>query len=496
MTTPSPEQSAFVEQVVETNDSIVLEACAGSGKTTTLIMAVEQLKSSVAACAFNKRIADELAERMPNAVCRTMNSFGHRAWARQIGRRAKLESSKMYTIGNDHDKEAPYEVITAARQLASKAKHFGIVPDGAVQGGHGLVDDTDDAWIELIDTFDIDTNGSEKDVIYWAREFLRVSIEQAWQGIIDFDDQIYMTACWKAPLDRYFTVIVDEAQDISAIQREMIRRMAPRIIAAGDRHQAIYGFRGASFTSLDDFQQQFNSVTMPLTVSFRCPQAVVAEARNYVSHINAHESAPMGSVERAGEFDVRHLKRGCVILCRNNNPIISLAMRLLRDQIGCKVLGRDIGANLKRLCDKFTNKGTNDDIRQLQMELIKYMEREISKYKAAKRPGRAATIEDKVLSLLAIAEHSDTVTALFARLDEMFDDKKGVITLSTIHKAKGFEWDRVLFLDSGLIPSKWAKTESQMQQETNLSYVAVTRAKNELIFIDSPERDSQSEEEN
>ena len=65
-----------------------------------------------------------------------------------------------------------------------------------------------------------------------------------------------------------------------------------------------------------------------------------------------------------------------------------------------------------------------------------------------------------------------------------------MVTLSTIHKAKGMEWSRVYFLDSWRLPSKFARIAAEdgnpeaLRQENNLSYVAITRAKHELIYID------------
>jgi superfamily I DNA/RNA helicase len=64
--------------------------------------------------------------------------------------------------------------------------------------------------------------------------------------------------------------------------------------------------------------------------------------------------------------------------------------------------------------------------------------------------------------------------------------QNGCLTLCTVHKAKGLEWNRVYILDEFLMPSKYARQAWQQQQETNLQYVAVTRAKQELKFIYTP----------
>jgi superfamily I DNA/RNA helicase len=61
----------------------------------------------------------------------------------------------------------------------------------------------------------------------------------------------------------------------------------------------------------------------------------------------------------------------------------------------------------------------------------------------------------------------------------------GAIQLLTGHKAKGGEWETVFHLDSWRVPSKWAETEEEQQQERNLDYVITTRSKDKLYFIDS-----------
>jgi DNA helicase-2/ATP-dependent DNA helicase PcrA len=63
-------------------------------------------------------------------------------------------------------------------------------------------------------------------------------------------------------------------------------------------------------------------------------------------------------------------------------------------------------------------------------------------------------------------------------------NQPNILTLSTIHRAKGKEWNRVYVLgESTLQPSKYARTEEQKQQERNLMYVCATRTKNERVDI-------------
>ena len=77
-------------------------------------------------------------------------------------------------------------------------------------------------------------------------------------------------------------------------------------------------------------------------------------------------------------------------------------------------------------------------------------------------------------------------------IDKLFNDKiEGAIKLATIHKSKGLEAQRVLILDRGLIPSRYATQDWQLEQENNLMYVAITRSMDYLGFINSPDEENE-----
>jgi superfamily I DNA/RNA helicase len=63
-------------------------------------------------------------------------------------------------------------------------------------------------------------------------------------------------------------------------------------------------------------------------------------------------------------------------------------------------------------------------------------------------------------------------------------NQKQMLVLATCHAAKGGEWDKVFILNKGLMPSKYAVSREAIQQERNIMYVARTRAKKTLIYIE------------
>lgn len=495
----SPQQAAFVDFVRDGRGSCVLEAVAGAGKTTTLIEAVKQAQGTVALLAFNKKIAVEIGERLKangistmKAEAGTVHSFGFRAYRRTYKNvtvdRKKLETLLLRIIPDFHPIASYRSMVTELVSLA-KQRALGVI---------GKPSDVNE-WRAIADhfgTFETDRKSSaivpELDIIHAAQQLLELNNRTV--DVIDFDDQVYMPLVLGLKFWQFDIVMIDEAQDTNPARREIVRRLLKprgRVIAVGDRHQAIYGFTGADNDSLDIIKQEFNAIDLPLTTTYRCPQAVVAFARQWVSHITAHESAPVGVVSQdvVSEFLKRtDLDGNAAVLCRNTKPLVSLAMTLIRHRIACKVEGRDIAANLKKLIGRWRVKS----LHKLMGKLDEYKERETQKLIAKQQDAKVQTIEDTVETIRVIIdqcleEKRDTIDAALAFIDDLFaDDVRGILVLSTIHKSKGREWERVYWLDRNeTCPSKWAKKPWELEQETNLCYVAATRAKSELIQLDN-----------
>jgi DNA helicase-2/ATP-dependent DNA helicase PcrA len=185
---------------------------------------------------------------------------------------------------------------------------------------------------------------------------------------------------------------------------------------------------------------------------------------------------------------------GDTVLCRNNAPLVALAFRCIRERVGVNLLGRDIGRALGTIIKAISPNGDLSlplDI--FIQKLTEWQMIELTKARAKDDEAKAEAVNDRAESLFAIIEGNPTARCAQDILNAtaaLFDKQTGMVTLSTIHKAKGLEWDRVYFLDSWRLPSKFALAAKQagnpepLRQEDNLAYVAVTRAKHELIYID------------
>ena len=502
--TPSPQQAAFLDWCVNGTGSCVLEAVAGAGKTTTLVNAINCFHGQIAFMAYNKKIAVEIERKLQalgidwkKAQAGTVHSFAFKAFRKSFPN-AQVRGSKVSDIVDGMRQMGLFPPAVAQQdkelcKLVSLAKQLGL----------GVLENANDhaVWAGIIDHHDLDLGDAiPEDFINSAIAVLAQSNAQL--DIIDFDDMCYLPLLLNLRFWQFDVVFIDEAQDTNATRREIARRMlrrGGRLVAVGDRHQAIYGFTGADSDSLDLIRNQFGCIDLPMTTTFRCPKSVVAFAQQWVSHIEAAASAPEGSVSimRMEDFMVDPAKieglSQSAILCRNTKPVVSLALQLIRRGVACRVEGRDIGEQLKKLVRKWKVKHTS----QLQERIELWREREINKARAKKNPAKEEVVHDTADTILAIIDDVNksgkhSVDDVAAHIDNLFgDDITNMLVLSTIHKSKGREWHDVYWLDrAGTCPSKYAKQEWQKEQERNLQYVAATRAQSRLIELLKAEKEA------
>lgn len=205
--------------------------------------------------------------------------------------------------------------------------------------------------------------------------------------------------------------------------------------------------------------------------------------------IESHPDAQEGEVLCLAHYDVSTFTKGSLILCRNTAPLVAFAYGLLQRDIPCRILGRDIGKQLADVVKKRRAVGLDD----LQEKLKTWTERESQA--AIARDQSPERIWDQYECLLffikGLDDDSRTIDSLLAKIDLMFTDDTNSgsasrITLSTVHKAKGLEFPTVFILDKEkYMPSRYAKQLWQQVQERNLIYVAVTRAIERLVYVNS-----------
>lgn len=505
--TPTDEQVEIINAVAAGGQSLMIGAYAGTAKSTTLEMAAPGVKEPALALAFNKKIADELGERLPfNFKAKTINGLGHGAWIRANSLTSvNLDGRKLGKVVTAvaRDQKIPLASYQwdEIRDGVRDAMMAGLSPDNI---GQPLITDTLENWRDFLDPSDSDDFPLYYD-IGW--EALRASIDLAKAGQMSFDDQIYCPTILGGAWEKYPRVFVDEAQDLSRLNHEMLKLCSIGPIAAvGDKRQAIYLFRGADSNSMDNMRRlrpTWNDLS--LTLTFRCPRIIVSRQQ---SHAPGYRAAP-ANID--GQFisyefrengwswaDLQRLMQDILIdgqparqlamLCRNNAPLVSMAFKLIREGIGCTMLGRDIGRGLIQLTTKLAKEdGTPIDKFVLLMDT--WFDKECVIAITADKPDRVAKLTDQVECLRATIEGSNPKSAgeLRSVLQRVFSRENGQVVLSSVHRAKGLEWALVVHLDPFRIPSKQALyadangDPAPLNQEYNLRYVAETRTKHTLV---------------
>lgn len=503
---PTDEQLEVIDAVGAPGaaPSVMVDALAGCAKSTTLQMAAPRVRVPALALAFNKRNAEDLKPRLPgNFTTKTFNSLGFGAVLRATGASARIDDKKLGRLVSEVAKERRVELSSEQwdelRRLVSKLMQVGLVPGDA---GRPLAPDTPETWSAAADELWIDSDGLDfyRDL---AREILERNNALTRQGVMSFDDQVYYSACIEGQFPKYPMIFVDESQDLSPLNHaQLAQSLRPdgRLVVVGDPLQAIYAFRGADAESMLKLRGlRPDWADRPLRTTFRCPKAIVARQQAHAPGYTAWHTNAEGSFARLEKSDLREgwdwadvLKlaprpgASVFVLCRNTAPLMALAFKLIRNQIGCQVLGRDIGKALVALSRKIAPEdGMGQATCAAAVEA--WMEREAALARANGHEERCASIYDRGECLQAVLEAgARDAGELRALLDKLFARNTGPV-LSTIHRAKGAEADLVLHLDPWRIPSKFAKAAAlagdkrQLQQEYNLRYVAETRTRHTLI---------------
>lgn len=503
----SPQQHAIYGEFKTGTDNVVVEAFAGCGKTTTILEAINHApESRILLAAFNKRIQEELQARLgnTNAQAKTLHGLGFsfvtRYWERvqverrqgrgQLSRAQALTERACGAGAPDAIKKLVTTLHTKAREICPQAKNATLYDDKVmvIRGDlYDLMFDFDcvpDAeWVA--EGFDLSY------VEVHALKAMEIAAEEKPVTGIDFADMIYLPLRnrWLRPM--FDLVVVDEAQDMTAAQLELAEGVcAGRLVLVGDPNQAIYGFRGADSQSLSRLRVKLNARVFPLSVTYRCGRAIVAAAQSFVPGFTAAETNSPGDVQSITYRQIGEcVDLGDFVLSRTNAPLVACAMALIRAKKRARVAGRDIGSGLKALLHKLTRAKKVNSVPAFLERLGTWAIKETERAVRAGQERQVDVIADRAETLRTLADGAIGLKEIEDRIDDLFTDdglgSLGVITCSSVHKAKGLEANRVFVLRDTLNRKmgKKPKTPAQEQEEKNIEYVAITRARNILVWV-------------
>lgn len=568
------------KQRTDTAPHVIVQALAGTGKTTTLVEGLKRLfdqptsitpspqqqavwnaimlskdhAATVGFCAFNRSIAEELQRRVPaGCSAMTMHSMGLKAVTRHFGR-VKITSDRVQDIickitGKEiwDLRRDRMNLLRAVDQLASLCKMnlvtgtrgWAVNPNGIAPCNF---EDMDNTLEQLASYYDIDLNGDREEVFQLVPKVLERCLDVSSDMQINFDDMIWLPVALDLPVFKYDLLLVDEAQDLNRCQQQLALMASNRLILCGDSGQAIYGFAGADSQSLARMQETLSAKShcidgkhafpeclaaegaswngtphvkgcqctttdrgvalLPLTVTRRCGKAIVTEAQKIVPEFEAHESngegkvsnvslrngmpvSPQGLVVTINSRFVDVVNDGDMIISRVNAPLVSLCFKFIKAKKKANIQGRKVGEGLIALIKKMKC----STVVELQYKLCRWLSAETQREQAKKFPSesRLLGLQDRYDCICCFMEGETEVPTVITKINDLFTDdtQPNGIRLSSIHRSKGLEARRVFFLQTkdAPCPHPMAKSAWEKKQESNLKYVGITRAIEELIYV-------------
>jgi DNA helicase-2/ATP-dependent DNA helicase PcrA len=476
-------QQAIFDWVKDGKGNAVIQAVAGSGKTSTIVDATKliPMDKKCVFVAFNKAIADELRDKVSKYVeARTLHSLGL-SFFKSNGLNPQVDSSKIHKLI-----ESELDDINDSR----KSEYYSFLRKILPLIKNSLIDYTNLEQLEEIkEKFNI-TDDIDDRLMLAIRKIMEANNKD--MKNIDFDDMIYLPVINNLVNGFYDWVLVDESQDLNRAQFELIKKVCnknTRVIAVGDKRQSIYAFRGADTSSMDNFISEFHAVELPLSICYRCPKSHIRLAQEIVPEIEASDFAEEGIVDDIRLLEAIELandNQKDLVLCRTNAPLIKVAFTLIRNGKKAIIRGRDIGANLIKMIEKYKAKDLGDlyvkleAFKRLQEDKLELIER--GKYDQKKKNSILTNI-DSVETIIAVMEDCDSIQEVTNKIEKIFSDEKEGIICSSVHRAKGLQAETVFIVNRDRMPHPMAHTDEEIEQEYNILYVALTRSKNALYMI-------------
>lgn len=483
-------QEAIFKAVSETNKNILIQAGPGASKSYTIIECTKRVSpvAKVLFIAFNKSIVEELTKKLPTRVkCQTLHALGNGLLYGKF-KHLKMIESKTLIFANKHIKK--WDIAKKDQDMYKymicriiELMRFNLVEDelsiDTLIDDYGLEFREKDYMKHILEVW--------KDLKYYNIQ--TNGIDEKNPKMIDFCDMIYLPNLLDITPTQYDVVCCDEVQDFNLAQIELAKRLIKpktgRFIAVGDKCQSIYMFLGASAISFDEFGSMPNTISLRLPITYRCPISVISEINKVYDTVEPWENAKEGIV-REGSWT--EIKGDCFVLCRNNKPLIALYYQLIAVGVKCVFKNAQIIEPTLKFCESFV--GMHPTVAGNYMkDKLRSIYNELKLEKGVKKPTKHKKFQQyaeksKLAMYLAdkFGSYEKTVIQLRAIMQQK--EEVGKVVLATVHYSKGLESDRVFIIRPDLLgKSDKDMSESDLISEKNVKYVAVSRSKNELIYV-------------
>ncbi|MER5346191.1 UvrD-helicase domain-containing protein [Streptomyces mirabilis] len=471
MPTPTDEQVEAAD-TFHAGHHLVLQAGAGTGKTTTLVQLAEGTKRRGRYLAFNKDIASDASTRFPRSVlCKTAHATAYAALGHRYVRRLNSPRQPGWKIGEAlgitrairiDDREVGHRTLSnTALRTVSRFCHSA---DRTLARHHvpplrGLGTRTQHAQL------------AEEVLPFAAKAW--ADLHNPDDGIVRFEHDHYlkMWALTKPRIDADF-LFLDEAQDTNPVLEQVFtaQRDHAQLVMVGDSAQAIYGWRGAR-----DVMTGFDATHLTLTQSFRFGPLLAEQANRWLELADAPIRLTGSQTIPTKVGDIAHPD---AVLCRTNIGAMTEVMNLLAE--GHRVALTRGGHTLQALA--LAARHLKEGRRTSHPELVLFSSwGELQDYAAYDPAGG---------DLQPFVDLVDThgPDAILSAVDELTDEEHADVTVSTAHKAKGREWSAVKIADDFPPPKDTDQHDAQGRPipepvndtDARLAYVAITRARHQL----------------
>ena len=460
----NPDQSKAVDLGLS-GKSLILQAPAGSGKTLTLLVFARKTNGKGYNITFSKNSTISASKKFPknSTICKT----GHALAFSKEGYKYKNRLTKL--TGRELTKLLPlgspgiYNTENnKAYQIIETIKHFCYSADDKIQPWH-VPTPISTATEYIIKQSKIEL--TELSNSLWKR-----MIHPSENIPITHDVYLKIWALSKPNLHKDF-ILFDESQDANPVMLDVILSQSnSQIIFAGDKFQQIYSWRGAV-----NAMTRVKFETVQIQQSFRFGQEIADLANKVINSYSdpINHIKPIIGIDKPCEIVTE--KVGIIpncIICRTNAGLIFETITCLSHKFKVFILG---GAQpLISLIEgiKALKKGRKSYHHELKLfqnydEFVEYAE-------SPQGGGLKA-----ILNIIKKHTFEDLLDHLYQTQEKPSPDS---ITITTTHKAKGLEWKIVKLSNDFKYPEN--NTKSITQEETNILYVAVTRAQEKLLIYD------------
>ena len=522
------------------HDNIIVKALAGTGKSTLICLLTEETSTSDIYVAFNSSIAEEFSRKInnPKTKVKTLHSLGLAIMNSNLsestskgGIGSRNTSSSGATLDNFKIHKIIDELIYETFGKYDKFEHKIFIKDNYVQLYNlcrlTCTNMSSDSEVEkLVEDYNLFVDYSGNDfssplvstMVTWLEQIDEKSIEEfKTSRVIDFTDMLYITykklssGEWKVPYYNYYTnIYIDEAQDLSTIQLLMlkfIKRKGGRYIFVLDENQAIYSFAGGNAKSCALIPKLYAPIKeFDLPINYRCPTSHLAKVnRDFGIPIQPRPDAPIGSIKTINKEEIKkYVHAGDLVISRKNKWLSDVILDLAIHGIPIYMEDKEMVEQIKKLVSsqkaaslyELKNK-LEKIIKKYNVQLEKIVKKETEK--AEEDTKKMIDVSDtnsridninfikSILSYYSSQPQNkyDKPDDFIKYIDILLNTKmpSNCVRVCSVHKAKGLEAPQTFVLNEAKVCTDRRNSWEQNEQEKNLSYISITRAKENLFLV-------------